>query len=157
MANVVEGHKLGFQFPGAAETGVFPFVGERGEMYPLVDEKDIAKFVIEAFEKPEVYGGREIEVASEGLSTGDMVEMLRRVSGRDVRGRWVSEEEVEREEGRMKMTLVNQLGFKGMNSLVNWEALKGYGVELGTFKAYLEMKKGELDKTYAKVPKLEEA
>jgi len=36
-----------------------------------------------------------------------------------VKGRWVGEGDVQKEEGMVKMALVNQLGFEGMNGLVD--------------------------------------
>ncbi|KAK0640656.1 hypothetical protein B0T16DRAFT_514562 [Cercophora newfieldiana] len=155
MANFVDGRKLGFQFPGASETGVFIHANGAGEVYPLIDEEDIGKFVIKAFEEPERFDGKVVAFASEALSAGEVMEVLRRVSGRDVKGGWVSDEEREREEGMVRMQLENQVAIKGMAGLVDWEAVKGWGVELGTFEGYLGRHRKELDETYAKVKRVE--
>ncbi|KAK4443467.1 hypothetical protein QBC34DRAFT_361897 [Podospora aff. communis PSN243] len=156
MANFL-GEKTGFQFPGVRETGEFlhGFGKAREEVLPLVDERDIARFAVAAFEEPGRFHGKEIAVASEGVEVGRVMEVLRRVSGREVRGVYVSGEEREGKEGRVRMALENQVSFEGLDGLVDWEALKRWGVELGTFEAYLEREREAVEETYGGLNKVE--
>jgi uncharacterized protein YbjT (DUF2867 family) len=156
MANFL-GDKVDFQFPGATETGVFKHGCGKGEVLPLVDERDIAKFVIAAFQEPERYSGAEIAVASERMEAGVVIEVLRRISRKEIVAKWLTKEEIEKEEGQVKLSVDNQLGFVGLDRLVDWEALKGWGVELGTFEAYLERERESLEETYKGVKGIEQA
>jgi uncharacterized protein YbjT (DUF2867 family) len=100
MANFC-GEKVNFQFPGVKETGEYLHAFTKGaeEVLPLVDERDIARFVIAAFENPERFHGKEIAVASEAVKVGSAMDTLRRVSGRDVKGVYVDGQEREKERG----------------------------------------------------------
>ncbi|KAK0617640.1 hypothetical protein B0T14DRAFT_569129 [Immersiella caudata] len=156
MANFLN-PKVEFQYPGATKTGEFlhGFTKGKEEVVPLVDEKDVAIFVLSAFMGPEVAHGRIIAIASESLKVGDVVEILRRVTGREIRGRYLSAEEIEREEGSVRMALENQRSFEGLDGLVDWKRLKeGSGVELGTFKEYLGREREKVEGTYKEVKRV---
>lgn len=156
MANFL-GEKVVFQHPLAKDTGVFKHAYGKGEVLPLVDEADVARVVVKAWTggDEERWKGREVAVASERVTAGEVIEILRRVSGKEILGEWLGDEEREREEGSVRFSLENQRSFAGIDGLVDWEVVRGLGVELGTFEGYLRRERESLDETYVKVKAIE--
>ena len=156
MANFL-GEKVVFQHPLAKDTGVFKHAYGKGEVLPLVDEADVARVVVKAWTggDEERWKGREVAVASERVTAGEVIEILRRVSRKEILGEWLGDEEREREEGSVRFSLENQRSFAGIDGLVDWEVVRGLGVELGTFEGYLRRERESLDETYVKVKAIE--
>ncbi|KAK5657894.1 hypothetical protein OQA88_2443 [Cercophora sp. LCS_1] len=149
LANFIEG-KIEFQFPRAKDTGVFRFLDGVGDVeLPVTDELDVARFVKAILEQPERFVGETIEVVSQIVRFGEVIEGLGRVSGREIRREWIGESEVREEErfalGNMKMTV-------GFADLVDVERVKSWGVELGSLDGWLERRREDVEKTFAGAP-----
>lgn len=65
----------------------------KGRTLQHVDEEDVGRYAAAALRDPERFHGREIELANESLTMEDVVKIMEKVCGRDVRARERTEEE----------------------------------------------------------------
>jgi len=139
--------KGGFYFPGASETGLFTVAFHPDTRLPLVDHEDIAAFVLAAFQDPERFDGKTITLASEVVEFRKAVELIAGATGRDIRARYLSDEQAQAQIGTNPM-LGSQITARRMADLVDMDDVRGWGVPLGTFAAFLEREREAVEETY---------
>lgn len=103
-------------------------------LMPHLAEGDVGKFAFAALTEPEKFRGEEIELACESLTIAETLEKLRRVTGRDIKEKKLSAEEVGAAgiEGLMFHQLANELEL-----YIDGGALeKKYGIPLESFEEY---------------------
>lgn len=66
---------------------------------PYFSEEDVGMFAVAAFNEPEKFRGEEIELGSESLRIGEVLEKLRKVWGKDVLEKKLTVEEAAEMEG----------------------------------------------------------
>lgn len=132
------------------ETGVWSQGLLPSTRVPLVDHEDIAKFAIAAFTDPGKFGGQTICLASELLNPDEIVRLISKASGKDVRAKYLLDEEFEEVVARNPPSIM-QLFMRDMSQCVDMEALKGWAITLGSFEAFLERKKDLVNETYEKL------
>lgn len=76
-----------------AEMGELVHSLEEGRTLQHVDEEDVGRYAAAALMDPERFHGREIELANESLTMEDVVGVVEKVGGKDVRARRRTEEE----------------------------------------------------------------
>ncbi|KAJ9155893.1 NmrA family protein [Coniochaeta hoffmannii] len=82
-------------WPELSTRGELAHAYEAGATMPHTDGNDVGAYVAAALQDPAKYGGREIGLGNEPLTVEEIRNILARVSGRDVRVRKRSPEEVE--------------------------------------------------------------
>ncbi|KAK4228690.1 hypothetical protein QBC38DRAFT_414257 [Podospora fimiseda] len=144
--------KVDFLFPGASTSGIFSLAYSPEDNLGLVDPEDIARFAVKAFLKPEKFHARKIRLAGEKLSVEECLRKLAEVSGKDIKGRYLTEEEVDKEvKEKGNALLVVQRMNKGMDELVDLEEVKGWGVEMGGFEGFLRREREVVEESYGRV------
>ena len=137
-------------YPGALE-GVFtlPYPGDT--LLPLIDHEDIGKFAAAVFENPQKFHGQTIRIAGDVISVDDVLKSLSRVSGRNIRGIYLSEEEI-KERGKSDMYIAGQVVVTQMAGLVKIDEVKSWGVPFGIFTGFLEREEALVRTTYRDAP-----
>ncbi|KAK0672566.1 hypothetical protein QBC41DRAFT_343717 [Cercophora samala] len=147
MENFLE-PKVGGMFPGLRESGVWRGAFKRGVRLPFVATVDIARFALEAFKDP---GGglkaQEVNIVGEEITPEGVVEVLGRVTGREMRFEEVSDEQVEREKGENPF-ITTGLAVRMMGRFMKREETEGWGVELTGFEEFLRSNEEGVRRTY---------
>jgi uncharacterized protein YbjT (DUF2867 family) len=84
-----------YNWPELSTHGELAHAYEAGTTMPHTDAHDIGAYVAAALQDPAKYGGQEISLGGESLTIGETRDIIARVSGRDVRVRKRTAEEVE--------------------------------------------------------------
>jgi hypothetical protein len=80
----------------------------------------------------------------------ELMEDLNRVSGKPIRACYLSDAEIE-EEAAKNSTASWHRFLKDMDCLVDMEEVKAWGIELNTFKGFLERQGGNVKDTFSQV------
>jgi uncharacterized protein YbjT (DUF2867 family) len=109
-----------------------------------LDEEDIGKYAVAALLDPVKFNGEEIDLGNENLTVQEAVELLRKASGRDIKVRNRTSEEV-----AAAMTTVPTQTFqfwsRRVDVTIDGELLeKKYGIRMTTFEEYFEREKSRL-------------
>jgi uncharacterized protein YbjT (DUF2867 family) len=149
MANFI-GPKISVVNADLEKTGVYRTSYTRETRIPMIDEADTAKFCVAAFLDPERFNGRAIALASQLCTVDELMEDLNRVSGKPIRACYLSDAEIE-EEAAKNSTASWHRFLKDMDCLVDMEEVKAWGIELNTFKGFLERQGGNVKDTFSQV------
>lgn len=104
---------------------------------PHLAEGDVGKFAFAALTEPEKFRGEEIELASESLTIAETLEKLKSSTGRDIKERKLSEEEVGTMMGSGVMGLMFHAFANDVDLYIDGKALeKKYGIPLVGFEEY---------------------
>jgi uncharacterized protein YbjT (DUF2867 family) len=105
--------------------------------------EDTASFARAAFDSPEAFNKKDINLASDSLTMGEVAEILSKVSGKTVRSLCVGAEEAIGRglnpgtvEGH---DMVNEIGYQ-----TDFELLKSYGIPLTSFETWAQRHKEEI-------------
>ncbi|KAI0129741.1 NmrA family protein [Xylariales sp. AK1849] len=82
-------------FPKLSTNGELDHAFNDGARMPHTDAHDVGKYAAAALQNPAKFGGQEIDLCNENLTIEEVRDILVRVSGRDVRVRKRTKEEVE--------------------------------------------------------------
>lgn len=154
MANLLA-PKVNMMYPGATETGLFVLAFTPEMKLPMVDTADIATFAVAAFQNPDKFHGKTLGVVSEIVTVERAIETLRRATGRNIRAKYLKDEE-ELEEAKksnpflfVQEVLRDNPGFGAQAEVV--EEGERLGFELGTFERFVQREREALEETYQKV------
>lgn len=170
VKNAIEGlvRRAGFEHWTILRPGFFMtnFLDPKARLYPdlfqrntwltamtpdtelgLIDPEDIAGFTVAAFQDPERFGGKEINLVGERLTPGQVMEALSAATGRAFRAQFYSDEEIAA--GLATNPLIGaQLALRDGAKFVDMDETKAWGVPMGTFRAFLEREKGAVREAY---------
>lgn len=152
MANFLQ-PKVAFQYPRAAETGVFSLAMPRDTPFPLTDQEDIARLAVAAFQDPERFHGKDIAFCSEKIMIADAITALAAASGRDIKAEHLDERAVAEADPSVKYALDIQLSLRQFHTLVDADELGRWGFTGGTFQAFLDRERQAVDATYGQLPR----
>ncbi|SPQ20245.1 c30aefd4-b8d6-4107-b876-14d3599a4e04 [Thermothielavioides terrestris] len=138
-------------YPGASATGVFTLAIGPDTTLPLIDPDDIARFAAAAFQHPDRFHGETIDLAAEEVSMADILALLSRAAGRELRGNYLSDAEIEAQK-RVNPFLIGQLDLRDGVRQLDLEKTKSWGVPLGSLAEFLEREKQAVEETYRDVP-----
>ena len=121
------------------------------DVLPIVDTADIAKFAVAAFQDPERFHQKEVAIAGDELTIEEIARQLSEAIGDDGKGpiRYVAltEEEIETQRATNPF-IVAQLAVKELTKFVKVEESRGWGIELSTFREFLEREREAVRATY---------
>ncbi|KAI0965890.1 hypothetical protein F4678DRAFT_310453 [Xylaria arbuscula] len=134
-------------YRGLAETGTFQTALRPDTVMPLVDEHDVAAFSIAVFRDPAKFNGLDLPVASQSLTTEEILKLLSEATGLHLKANYLPEEEIA---ARIKNEplLDGQLNSRALHELYDLEEIKKWGIPLHTFQEFLEREKADLQATY---------
>jgi uncharacterized protein YbjT (DUF2867 family) len=153
MANFLA-PKANMLYAGATETGLFVLAFRPDTQLPMVDPEDIAAYTVAAFQNPDKFHGKELSVVSEMVTIEKVIETLRRATGRNIRAKYLTDEEVEEAKATNFMLAIQEVQrdsaeFGALSEVV--AEAKSLGITPGTFDRFVEREKKALDETYQKV------
>ncbi|KAL2158850.1 hypothetical protein VTH06DRAFT_4042 [Thermothelomyces fergusii] len=148
--------KIHLLYPGTAETGLFQLAMKPTTRLAMVDHEDIGKYAVAAFREPDRFHGQVLSPISEMVPVEQAMETMRRVTGRNIRAKYLSDQEVEAVLPtqplmvlqRVAACLIEALGDDGYDALA--EARK-WGIETNTFDHFVERHKPDFDETFRNV------
>jgi len=141
--------KVAFCFSGIAETGTWTTPLDPDTKMAFIDERDAAQFAIAAFKDPDRFNGKEIVVSSVLVPVEEVIQIVRRATGKDLKVNYLPEKEalkMAREENNWMME--SQVTAKSMSKFVDMDEVKGWGIPLHSLEDYLEREKKSVEKTY---------
>ncbi|KAK9368232.1 hypothetical protein V1509DRAFT_102659 [Lipomyces kononenkoae] len=139
--------KVEMFYPGLVETNRFATALTTDTKLPAVDPEDIAKFAVAAFLEPDRFNTKEIDIASELIGIGKIMEILSSASGRDIKVAYLSQEDIDARKATNSQIGI-QLATRDIAQFVDMDQLKTWGIPLGTFERFLEREKELVRKTY---------
>jgi uncharacterized protein YbjT (DUF2867 family) len=150
MSNYI-GDKVNLLYPGAAQTGLFTVAFRPTTTLIAVDHEDIGAFAVAAFQNPEKFHGQAIDLITEIITFEKALEIMRRATGRNLRARYLSDEELD-EAKKTNPLLVLQEVMRNFTLERDVKAdARRWGVETGSFERFVEREKKAFDETYAGV------
>ena len=135
-------------YGGLNKTGVWTTALTPETDLPLVDQEDTARFVVAAFQDPGKFNGAEIELASELKKPEECMKILSAVTGRDIRAKFLSDEEIV-EQKSSNPIILGQLAMRNAAKFVDIPKTKSWGVPMGTFEGFLKRERKAVEETYA--------
>lgn len=113
---------------------------------PFLDGDDVGKFAAAAFVEPEKFHGQSIDLVNDqSLTIEEVAALITKVSGVDVRVKFLTEEETDAIIASGKSPAVSgHKWWKTHPNTSNAKHLEKYGIKLGHFKEFLESKKDVL-------------
>ncbi len=142
--------KVQLLYPGTAETGLFVLALRPDTELALIDHEDIGAFAVAAFQDPERFHGQKIELASESVTIERVIETIRRVTGLNIRAKYLSNDEVEEVRAANPLIALQEILRDG-STAGHAEAAKGWGVPTTTFEAFVERDKKAFEETYRNI------
>lgn len=150
MANYLS-PKVDAMYPGATETGVFTYIIPPDTVLPMIDHEDIAAFAVAALQQPDRFHGQTIDLVSEPVTVANALELIRRGTGRNIRGRYlVDKDEIEKTQAANLLLGIQTL-LLGMADLADMDKIRSWGVPLGTFERFVARERAAFDETYRNV------
>lgn len=146
MANFVL-PKAGMMYPSLVKEGLWVTAIAKDAQIPLIDTEDIGRFAVEAFQDPEGFDGKEIDLVWEYRTPGEVVEALSKAAGRDVKVKVLNDEEIE-EASKTDIFIKAQKFVGDLDRFVDLEGVKAYGLKMTTFDEYLQNAKEDVQATY---------
>ncbi|KAH8169956.1 nmrA-like family protein [Sarocladium implicatum] len=141
-----------FFCPDLVNTGTWRTPNDPSTILTLIDPETIGKFTAAAVTNPDKYDKQAISYADQNLSAADMLEALKKATGReDLRMESMSEEEIEEQSKVNPIVEGQQLLKLNAGEGVDLEDLKKWGIELSTFDKFLEREKSRVLATYTKI------
>ncbi|KAL2109630.1 hypothetical protein VUR80DRAFT_2244 [Thermomyces stellatus] len=142
-------------FGDLAKTGTFETVLRKGEPCPWVDPNDIGAFGAAALLDPGKFGGEKVDIFTEMLTIDDVIGAVARITGKKLGVRFLTEEEEAERVKKGDVFIQAQAGMRGKGTQASLQAVKDWGVPLGSYAAFLEREKPYLLQTYAHLPDAE--
>ena len=138
-----------FTCPDLIATGTWRTPFTPSTRLALIDTETMGKFTSAAVTNPDKFNGQAITYADEIVSVVEMLETLKKVSGRqDLNIEFMSEEEVA-EKVKVNIMVEGQTLLRNMGpGAVNLEEVSKWGVELSSFDRFLEREKSRVIETY---------
>jgi hypothetical protein len=135
-------------YKGFLETGRFTTAWKPETLLAMVDPNDIGKFGATTLLDPAKFHEKDIDLASELLGIEPTIQKLSKITGRDLKVVFLSQEEVEAQSQAdrfvgIQMVMGEQAQFVDMNKVKAWN------IELGNFEQFLEREKDNIIKTFA--------
>lgn len=138
-----------WHFPGLSTKGELVHSYEDGVRMSHIDEDDIAKYAVAALLDPQKFHAQEIELGNENLTIQEVAETLGKVSGRQIRVRKRTPQEIV-EAVNVVPTQTFQLWANAVDLAIDGqEVQRRYGIRLTTFEEYLVQ---ERDRLLASLP-----
>jgi uncharacterized protein YbjT (DUF2867 family) len=134
-------------YQGLVETGKFTTAFTPETVLPMVDPYDIGRFAAAAVYDPTRFHGKEVEIASQMMVAEAIIKDIAQATGREMGVVFLSEEEV-KEKMVTDPFLGPQLLLRDMAIFVDFEMVKGWGIELSTFAKFLEREQVRVKGTY---------
>lgn len=153
MANCVP-PKAAVMFRGLGESGVFETALREDTVLVSVDEGDVAAFAMAAFNGPERFGGREVWVASEKCTVGEILRELGGVAGRRLCARYMSDEEVVEKARAGDGIVQGQILARSSDGLWDLEEVRAWGIPLHSFREWLVREREVVKRTYGHLPEV---
>ena len=116
--------------------GSYPDPREPDRSHQWVASRDIGFFVGEAFDDPEEWSGKTLEIAGDELTIGEYVELLKRVTGVDVTFQQVPWDAYEEQAGEEMAVMLRWFDESGYD--VDIAALRSRYPGLLTYEQYLQ-------------------
>ncbi|KAH8819338.1 NmrA family protein [Xylogone sp. PMI_703] len=133
-----------WHFPELSSKGELVHSYDTGVKMSHIDEDDIGKYASAALLDPEKFDKQDIELASENLTIEQVAVILRKVSGREIKVRKRTPEEIEAAKNVVP-TQPFQLWANRIDVQIDGGAIQSkYGIRLTTFEEYLEREKERL-------------
>jgi uncharacterized protein YbjT (DUF2867 family) len=142
--------KVELLYPGTAETGLFVLALRPDTELALIDHEDIGAFAVAAFQDPERFHEQKIELASEWVTVERAIETLHRVTGLNIRAKYLSNDEVEEARAANPLIVLQEILRDG-STAGHAEAAKSWGVPTGTFEAFVERERKAFEETYRNI------
>lgn len=149
MANFIA-PKISVVNPDLEKTGVYRTSYTRETRIPMIDEADTAKFTVAAVADPERFHGKAISLASQLCTVDELVASLSRVSGKQIKAKYLSDAEIEEEASKNSPASWHRF-LSDMDRLVDMEEVRAWGIELNTFEEFLERQSGIVRDTFSQV------
>lgn len=125
-------------YPGLSE-GRFVNSYTPDLLISTVDPDDIGAFAAHAFNNPDKYAGRPLNIVSENITVAEIVSEIERATGKKLDVHYRTQEENEKEAGNP--FVVGQQLMDDLVGLADMEEVKSHGVPLTTFRQFLENNK----------------
>ncbi|KPM46235.1 hypothetical protein AK830_g362 [Neonectria ditissima] len=139
--------KVNMMFPDLVRTSVWTTAYTPEVRLPMTDMDDIARFTVAAFQDPVRFHQQVIEIASEVLSPGEIMQQLGEVNGRDMSAAFLTDEEVEAQKAT-NLFVVVQLMSRDLDKSVDLAEVRSWGIPLGTFGQFLQRERRWVKETY---------
>ncbi|KZL67629.1 NAD dependent epimerase [Colletotrichum tofieldiae] len=137
-------------FPDLVKDGRFITALRPENKIPMVDPNDIGKFASAAFQDPFKFNSEEVAISSELLTVDDIMAKLAKVTGRDIKAVYLSDEEVEAQKAGNPF-IAGQLAARDLDQFADVKKTQSWGIPLGTFDEYLEREKDRVKETYGQL------
>ncbi|KAK4194614.1 hypothetical protein QBC40DRAFT_290406 [Triangularia verruculosa] len=136
-------------YPGLKESGVLRVAFKPGEKLPFVATADIAKFALEAFKNPAGrLQGKEVNIVGDELTPEELMELLGKAAGREMRFQEVTDEEVQREKENNPFITAG-LAVRVMGRFMKKEETENWGMGLMGFEEFLKRNEDGVKATYS--------
>lgn len=133
-----------WHLPGLCTSGELWHSYEEGVKMSHIDEDDIAKYAVAALLDPSKFNGQEIELGNENLTIVEATQILRKVSGRQIRLRKRNAAEIEAAK-TVVPTQTFQLWANRVDSSIDGQAVqKKFGIRMTSLEDYLVREKGRV-------------
>ena len=131
-------------FPSFAEAGELVHSYDVGTKMSHIDEDTIGNYAAAALLDPEKFNGQEIELGGENLTIDEVADILRKVSGYNVRVRKRTPAEVLAAKNVVPTQVFNLLANEVDLSIDGESIQRKYGIHMTGFEEYLEREKRQL-------------
>ncbi|KAL4795168.1 hypothetical protein BDV19DRAFT_363742 [Aspergillus venezuelensis] len=135
-------------YPGLAEKGEYSTASLRDTIIPMVDPFDIGALGAAAFSDPQRFHAKEIALASQLMTLDEVLRCLSRFTGRKLKARYMSEEEIDAQKGSSPF-LSGQLMMRNMADGVDMNEVKSWGIPLTGFERFLKREEERVKKTFS--------
>ncbi|GKT85982.1 NAD dependent epimerase [Colletotrichum tofieldiae] len=97
-----------------------------------------------------MFNSEEVAISSELLTVDDIMAKLAKVTGRDIKAVYLSDEEVEAQKAGNPF-IAGQLAARDLDQFADVKKTQSWGIPLGTFDEYLEREKDRVKETYGQL------
>lgn len=135
-----------FQFPELSSAGILLTSFHSETRVPLFDPGDFGGFVLAALIAPERYSGKGLDLAVEKLRMEEIAKLMEKISGKTIGVRFRTEKEIESQKPANRISDV-QVAIEKMDTWVDVEQAKAWGVPMTSFEEFLVRNKEALVQT----------
>jgi uncharacterized protein YbjT (DUF2867 family) len=115
-----------------------------GTVLPLIDPDDIGAFAAAAFVNPKKYAENIIAVSGENITVATIIKEIERAAGKKIHVHYRTDEETAEEIKKDNPMTTGQLTTIGMDKLFDMEETKSWGVDLTSFRTFLDQNKDSI-------------
>ncbi|ERT00375.1 hypothetical protein HMPREF1624_03746 [Sporothrix schenckii ATCC 58251] len=134
-------------YPGFRETGVWTTALLATTRLPLVDDLDIGAFAVAAIADPGKFGGKKIEIGFDVRAPAEIVQVLSAATGRPLEAAFLEGEALEAAKASNPF-IDGYFAMRSMIDLVDIDAVKAYGIPMGSFDAYVQRRIEDVKTTF---------